>query len=182
MYLSDKDIKNWIELGDITITDFDNARLQPASYDIRLGSKFLIVKDYSVNAIDPVNKVLPSYEEITVTPDEWFILRPGVTVLGTSIEKFGSEKYLIQLSGKSSLARLGLIVHNTAGLINPGHYLNITFELANMNSIPIILRPGMEIAQILFAEMTSPPEKDYRKIGRYGEGEANMVSYIHKDS
>ena len=102
-------------------------------------------------------------------------------MLGTSIEKFGSEKYLIQLSGKSSLARLGLIVHNTAGLINPGHYLNITFELANMNSIPIILRPGMEIAQILFSEMSSPPEKDYRKVGRYGEGEANMTSYIHKE-
>ena len=181
MYLSDSDIRKNLDSGDITITDFDLSRLQPASYDIRLGSKFLIVKDYSVNAIDPVNKILPSYEEITVTPEEGFILRPGVTVLGTSIEKFGSEKYLIQLSGKSSLARLGLIVHNTAWLINPGHYLNITFELANMNSIPIILRPGMEIAQILFSEMSSPPEKDYRKVGRYGEGEANMTSYIHKE-
>jgi dCTP deaminase len=98
MYLSDKDIKSSLESGDITITDFDQKRLQPASYDIRLGSKFLIVKDYSVNAIDPVNKILPSYEEITVTPEDGFILRPGVTVLGTSIEKFGSEKYLIQLS------------------------------------------------------------------------------------
>lgn len=114
MYLSDRDIRTSIENRDITITDFDDIRLQPASYDIRLGSKFLIVKDYSVNTIDPVNKVLPEYEEITVTSEEGFILRPGVTVLGTSIEKFGSEKYLIQLSGKSSLARLGLIVHNTA--------------------------------------------------------------------
>lgn len=181
MYLSDRDIRMAIDCSDITITDFDQSRLQPASYDIRLGSKFLIVKDYSVVNIDPVNKVLPEYEEIIVTKEDGFILRPGVTVLGTSIEKFGSEKYLIQLSGKSSLARLWLIVHNTAGLINPGHYLNITFELANMNSIPIILRPGMEIAQILFAEMSSPPEKDYRKVGRYGEGEANMVSYVHKE-
>ena len=181
MYLSDRDIRSSLHDRNITITDFDDERLQPASYDIRLGSKFLIVKDYSVNAIDPMNKILPEYEEIIVTPEEGFILRPWVTVLGTSIEKFGSEKYLIQLSGKSSLARLGLIVHNTAGLINPGHYLNITFELANMNSIPIILRPGMEIAQILFSQMSSPPEKDYRKIGRYGEGETNMVSYVHKE-
>lgn len=97
------------------------------------------------------------------------------------MEKFGSEKYLIQLSGKSSLARLGLIVHNTAGLINPGHYLNITFELANMNSVPIVLRPGMEIAQLLFATMSSPPERDYRQTGRYGEGEENLKSYVHKD-
>ncbi len=181
MYLSDRDIRTAIESSDITISDFDTSRLQPASYDIRLWDRFLIVKDYSVTNIDPVNKILPEYEEIVVTALDGFVLRPGVTVLGTSIEKFGSEKYLIQLSGKSSLARLGLIVHNTAGLINPGHYLNITFELANMNSIPIILRPGMEIAQILFSQMTSPPEQDYRKIGRYGEWEANMVSYIHKD-
>lgn len=181
MYLSDRDIRLAIDAGTISISDFDNARLQPASYDIRLGNKFLIVKDYSVTNIDPVNHILPDYEELVVTPEQWFILRPGVTVLGTSVEKFGSEKYLIQLSGKSSLARIGLIVHNTAGLINPGHYLNITFELANMNSVPIILRPGMDIAQLLFAEMSSPPDQDYKKVGRYGEGEDNMVGYIKKD-
>ena len=180
MYLSDQDIKKAMNAWDITISDFSEKRLQPASYDIRLGEKFLIVRDYSVANIDPVNKILPEYEEILVTEKDGFVLRPGVTVLGTSIEKFGSEKYLIQLSGKSSLARLGLIVHNTAGLINPGHYLNITFELANMNSIPIILRPGMEIAQLLFALMTSPPEQDYRKVGRYGEWKENMTGYIHK--
>ena len=181
MYLSDRDIRTSILSGDISISDFDPVRLQPASYDIRLWDKFLIVKDYSVANIDPVNHILPEYEELIVTAEQGLILRPGVTVLGTSIEKFGSEKYLIQLSGKSSLARIGLIVHNTAWLINPGHYLNITFELANMNSVPIILRPGMDIAQLLFAEMTSAPEQDYRKIGRYGEGEANMVSYIRKE-
>ena len=119
MYLSDRDIRTSLENGDISISDFDQSRLQPASYDIRLGDKFLIVKDYSVTNIDPVNKVLPEYEEIVVSREDGFILRPGITVLGTSIEKFGSEKYLIQLSGKSSLARLGLIVHNTSGLINP---------------------------------------------------------------
>ena len=114
MYLSDRDIRASIDSRDISISDFDESRLQPASYDIRLGDRFLIVKDYSVSNIDPVNKILPEYEEIVVTHEDGFVLRPGVTVLGTSIEKFGSEKYLIQLSGKSSLARLGLIVHNTA--------------------------------------------------------------------
>ena len=180
MYLSDRDIHTALEHGDILITDFHSSRLQPASYDIRLGEKFLIVKDYSVTNIDPVKQILPKYEEITVTAEDGFILRPWVTVLGTSIEKFGSEKYLIQLSGKSSLARLGLIVHNTAWLINPWHYLNITFELANMNTIPIILRPGMDIAQILFSDLSSPPLQDYRQIGRYGEGEENHRSYIER--
>lgn len=181
MYLSDRDIKAWIQSWDITISDFDIARLQPASYDIRLGSKFLIVKPFSIANIDPTRKILPEYEEITVDEETGFILRPGVTVLGTSVEKFGSEKYLIHLSGKSSLARLGLIVHNTAGLINPGHYLNITFELANMNQIPIVLRPGMEIAQLLFSELSSTPLRDYRQTGRYGEWEENLTSYVHKD-
>ena len=164
MFLSDIDIQKNIESGDILITDFDNSRLQPASYDIRLGNKFLVVADYKSPVIDPVKKILPEYREIELRDDEFF-----TPILGMSLEKFGSEKFLIQLSGKSSLARLGLIVHNTAGLINPGHYLNITFELANMNSIPIILRPGMEIAQLLFAEMSARPEKDYRKVGRYAE-------------
>lgn len=76
MYLSDRDIQSAIDGGYITITDFDSSRLQPASYDIRLGSKFLIVKDYSVNAIDPENKILPSYEEIVVSREDGFILRP----------------------------------------------------------------------------------------------------------
>lgn len=180
MFLSDIDIQKNIESGDILTTDFDNSRLQPASYDIRLGNKFLVVDDYKSPVIDPVKKILPEYREIELRDDEFFTLHPGTTILGMSLEKFGSEKFLIQLSGKSSLARLGLIVHNTAGLINPGHYLNITFELANMNSIPIILRPGMEIAQLLFAQMSARPEKDYRKVGRYAEGEDNFTSYQEK--
>ncbi len=81
MYLSDRDIHVAIDNGTISITDFDDSRLQPASYDIRLGNKFLIVKDHSVANIDPVNHILPEYEELVVTPEQGFILRPGVTVL-----------------------------------------------------------------------------------------------------
>jgi dCTP deaminase len=114
MYLSDVDILRGLESGDVHITEFDTKRLQPASYDIRLGNKFLIVKPHSIGNIDPVNKIVPEYEEVTVTAEEGFILRPGVTVLGMSIEEFGSDIYLTHLSGKSSLARLGLVVHNTA--------------------------------------------------------------------
>ena len=76
MYLSDRDIHTALEHGDILITDFHSSRLQPASYDIRLGEKFLIVKDYSVTNIDPVKQILPTYEEITVTAEDGFILRP----------------------------------------------------------------------------------------------------------
>jgi len=167
MYLSDRDIKKALEKSEITIRDFDESRLQPASYDILLGNKFIINNTESTTAIDPVNKIFPQTKEINISDTGFFVLHPGISILGTSIDYFGSEKYLIQLSGKSSLARIGLIIHNTAGIINPGHFLNITFELCNLNHIPIILRPRMAIGQILFSELSSAPLKDYKTTGRY---------------
>ena len=167
MYLSDSDIEKAIQKGEIIIQGFEIERLQPASYDILLGNKFLVSNTESTMAIDPVNKVFPETKEIIIPDNGMFVLHPGVSVLGSSVDYFGSDKYLIHLSGKSSLARLGLIIHNTAGIINPGHFLNITFELANLNHIPIILRPGMRIGQILFSELSSKPRKDYKTTGRY---------------
>jgi dCTP deaminase len=167
MYLSDRDIKEAIKNGEIIIKDFSEERLQPASYDILLGNKFMIVESGSTVAIDPVNKIYPKMREMILKDDEHFVLHPGVSVLGTSVDYFGSEKFLVHLSGKSSLARIGLIIHNTAGIINPGHFLNITFELCNLNQLPIILRPNMRIGQILFSKISSPPVKDYRTTGRY---------------
>lgn len=167
MFLADKDIRKAVEKGDIIIQGFDEERLQPASYDILLGNKFLISNTESTMAIDPVKKIFPETKELIIPDSGLFVLHPGISILGCSVDYFGSEKYLIHLSGKSSLARLGLIIHNTAGIINPGHFLNITFELANLNHIPIILRPGMRIGQILFSELSSKPSKDYKSTGRY---------------
>lgn len=179
MFLSDIDIKKAVAQGEITLSDFDEKRVQPASYDILLGEKFLVFDTHSTPFIDPVQKILPNYREIIIPEGETFTLHPGVSLLGISKDYFGSSKYLIQLSGKSSLARIGLIVHNTAGLINPGHYLNIAFELCNLNSVPIVLRPGMEIAQLIFADISSPPEHGYEKTGRYAT--ENWTSYKPKD-
>lgn len=167
MYLADREIKKAVECGDIVIQGFDEDRLQPASYDILLGNKFLASNTETTMAIDPVKKIFPQTKELIIPDSGLFVLHPGVSVLGTSVDYFGSDKYLIHLSGKSSLARLGLIIHNTAGIINPGHFLNITFELANLNHIPIILRPQMRIGQILFSELSSIPIKDYKNTGRY---------------
>jgi len=167
MYLSDKDIKKAVERGDIVIQGFDDERLQPASYDILLGNKFLVHNTEKTMAIDPVQKIFPETKEIIIPDTGLFVLHPGISILGTSVDYFGSDKYLIHLSGKSSLARLGLIIHNTAGIINPGHFLNITFELCNLNHVPIILRPQMRIGQILFSELSSAPGKDYKTTGRY---------------
>jgi len=179
MFLSDVDIKKAVDNEEITLSNFDEKRLQPASYDILLWEKFLIFDSYTTPFIDPVEKKLPEYKEVIIKKWETFTLHPWVSLLGISEDYFGSSKYLIQLSWKSSLARIGLIVHNTAGLINPGHYLNIAFELCNLNSVPIILRPGMEIAQLIFADISSPPRHGYEKKWRYHK--ENWKSYEPKN-
>src|SRR3989338_3825410 len=167
MYLSDRDILGAVKKQEIVIKDFDKTRLQPASYDIELGNVFQVVSGHESLAVDPVRKIYPKMIEKKVADGEEYYLHPGGTVLGTSKDYFGSDKYLIQLSGKSSLARIGLVVHNTAGLINPGHFLNITFELSNLNNVPIVLRPKMPIAQLIFAEIRNPSKHTYRDTGRY---------------
>lgn len=169
MYLSDIDIKKAVKAGEIIIKDFDESRLQPASYDILLGNKFIINDENVTHFVDPSRKIYAKTREVKVGDGEEFVLHPGVSVLGHSKDYFGSEKYLIQLSGKSSLARIGLMVHNTAGLINPGHFLQITLELCNLNNVPIILRPGMEIAQIVFSELSTPPSQSYSEVGRFAK-------------
>jgi dCTP deaminase len=167
MFLSDNDILKAVKEKRITLEPFVRSRLQPASYDILLGNKFVTNDENSTLFVDPARKVYAKTREVTVKDGDAFILHPGVSVLGTSKEYFGSDEFLIQVGGKSSLARVGLMIHNTAGLINPGHFLNITFELCNLNNVPIILRPGMEIAQLTFSEIKSKTSKNYKDVGRF---------------
>jgi len=175
MFLSDTDIKREVEAGNITIKDFDESRLQPVSYDILLGNKFIVTDLHATEYIDPQQKSYGKTDEIEVNDGEAFVLHPGVSVVGFSKDYFGSDKYLIEVNGKSSLARVGLLVHNSASLVNPGHYLNIALELCNLNTVPIILRPGMEVAQLTFSELSSPPKKDYKEIGRYHNNQENTI-------
>jgi len=176
MFLSDIDIKKAVKGGDITLKPFDERRLQPASYDILLGNKFIVNDAHTTTFIDPVNKVFPKTHEVNVKDGEAFVLHPGVSLLGYSKEFFGSDSYLIEVNGKSSLARIGLLVHNSAALVNPGHFLNVALELCNLNNVPIILRPGMAVAQLTFSPLSSNVEQDYKDTGRYGTN--NFVGYI----
>lgn len=169
MYLSDHDILQAVKEGTITIRDFDPKRLGPVSYDVILDNEFIVTDVHKTLVIDPVKKVFPQTKEHHVKEGEAFYLFPGETVLGKVRDFVGSDKYLIQISGKSSLARVGLVVHNTAGLINPGHFLNLTLELSNINRVPLVLRPGMQIAQFVFSMISSPVESDYKKIGRFSK-------------
>ncbi len=168
MFLSDIDIQKGIAEGWITIKPFDPKRLQPVSYDVTLGNEFEVTNRHATPAIDPANKIYPQTRTVHVEDGGEFLLHPGESVLGKQKEFIGVDhEHLILLSGKSSLARAGLVVHNTAMLFNPGHYFYPTFELVNTNNVPIILRPGMEIAQLLFARLTSPTSKSYKDTGRY---------------
>ncbi len=168
MFLSDIDIKKAVEKGDITLEGFDKSRLQPASYDVLLSNKFVVTDAHASGYADPYNKIYPRTREIIIKDLEPFILHPGVSVLGYIHDYVGAKRdYLIHLSGKSSLARAGLIVHNTAGIINPGHYLNMTLELYNTSNVPIILRPKMEIAQFLFSKMMSSSTQDWKQTEKY---------------
>ncbi len=180
MFLSDNDIVKAIKEKRITLEPFNKSRLQPASYDILLGNKFVTNDENSTLFIDPSKKIYAKTREVTIKDGDAFVLHPGVSVLGTSKEYFGSDEFLIQVGGKSSLARVGLMIHNTAGLINPGHFLNITFELCNLNNVPIILRPGMEIAQLTFSEIKSKTSKNYKDVGRFvGDNwKKNFVSKV----
>ncbi|MES2225423.1 MAG: dCTP deaminase [Patescibacteria group bacterium] len=168
MFLSDNDIKKALANGSIVIRPFHAKQLQVASYDVTLGNEFDVTDRHMTSVIDPSNKVYPKTRTVTVKDGEPFILHPGESVLGKQREFIGVDnEHLILLSGKSSLARAGLVVHNTAMLFNPGHHFYPTFELVNTNNVPLILRPGMEVAQLMFAKLTSPTSQDYKKIGRY---------------
>jgi dCTP deaminase len=174
MFLSDTDIKKGLADGSIVIRPFDPLHLQPVSYDVTLGNEFEVTNRHLTTVIDPVNKIFPQTRTVKVKDNEAFLLHPGESVLGKQREFIGVDRaHLILLSGKSSLARAGLVVHNTAMLFNPCHYFYPTFELVNTNNVPIVLRPGMTIAQLLFARLSGPVSRTYKETGRYGAKNTN---------
>lgn len=177
MFLSDTDIKKGIKDGSIVIRPFDPTKLQPASYDVTLGNEFEVTNRHLTSVIDPAHKIYPETRTVKVKDGEAFVLHPGESVLGKQKEFIGvNENHLILLSGKSSLARAGLVVHNTAMLFNPCHYFYPTFELVNTNNVPMVLRPGMTIAQLLFARLSSPVSRTYKETGRFTAKNSNHFS------
>jgi len=163
MRLSDRDIKAALDNEQITLSPYDPARLQPASYDILLGFEFLTFDTHEFEILDP-KKDLSSFTRKTVLKDEndYFVLHPGEFALGVSFDRIGvDDSHTCELMGKSSLARLGLIIHTTAGFIDPGNTLNVTLELYNTNRAPIKLYPLMKIGQVVFDTLSSPCERSY---------------------
>jgi dCTP deaminase len=165
MILSDRDIRARLATGDLKISPaIDELQLQPASVDLRLAAEFLVYKPSQVTCLDPrVPETLSAATERLAVPDgDAFILHPGELVLGSTIECVTIPRDLVaRVDGRSSVGRLAVVVHATAGFIDPGFEGQITLELSNIGRIPVRLYPGMRIAQIVFQTMTSPAALPY---------------------
>ncbi|MFB6120384.1 MAG: dCTP deaminase [Halobacteriaceae archaeon] len=166
MILSDRDIAARLDEGDLEIEPLADPELQiqPASVDLRLGREFLEFERTNIPCIHPNSEqeIEEYVTETVVEEGEEFILHPGDFVLGTTVERVAIPDDLIaHVEGRSSLGRLAIVVHATAGLCDPGYRGQITLELSNLGSAPVALDPGMRISQLTFTELKSPAATPY---------------------
>jgi dCTP deaminase len=162
MVLSDHTIREEIAAGRIVIDPFDDELVQPCSVDVTVGNTFRVFRNSRYAYIDVKQPMEDLTELVTVEGDEAFILHPGEFVLGVVAERVAlPDDIVATLDGKSSLGRLGLVVHQTAGVVDAGFDGHITLELANVANLPITVYPGMRIAQLSFLALTTPADRPY---------------------
>ena len=162
MLLSDRDIKAEISAGRVKVEPFDSAMIQPSSVDVRLDRFFRVFENHKYSVIDPSIEQVDLTREVAVEANEEFILHPGEFVLASTYEVITLPDDIAgRLEGKSSLGRLGLLTHSTAGFIDPGFSGHITLELSNVANLPVKLFPGMKIGQLCLIKLSSPAENPY---------------------
>ena len=162
MLLSDRDILAELEARRVALEPFDPAMVQPSSIDVRLDKFFRVFENHRYPHIDPAEDQSDLTREVAAQGEEPFILHPGEFVLGSTLEVVTlPDDVAARLEGKSSLGRLGLLTHSTAGFIDPGFSGHVTLELANVANLPIKLWPGMKIGQLCFFRLSSPAEHPY---------------------
>ncbi len=162
MLLSDRDLKAAIAEGRLGLDPYDEAMVQPSSVDVRLDRYFRVFANHRYTHIDPAVAQDDLTELVEPEGDEPFILHPGEFVLGSTLEVITlADDLASRLEGKSSLGRLGLLTHSTAGFIDPGFSGHVTLELSNVANLPIRLYPGMKIGQICVLPLSSPSEHPY---------------------
>ena len=162
--LSDRTLREQLAAGRIVVDPFDESLIQPSSIDVRISNLFRVFRNHTRGVIDVKLDMVDLTEliEIPEASEEPFILHPGEFVLGSTLERIGVPGDLVgRVEGKSSLGRLGLLIHSTAGFIDAGFGGHITLELANVASLPITLYPGMKIGQVSFMQMTTPADHPY---------------------
>ena len=162
MLLSDRDIKSEIDKGRVVLEPYDINMIQPSSVDVRLDRLFRTFENHKYAHIDPAENQPELTREVAVEGQDPFILHPGEFVLGSTYEVISLPDDIAgRLEGKSSLGRLGLLTHSTAGFIDPGFSGHVTLELSNVATLPIKLWPGMKIGQLCLFRLESPAEHPY---------------------
>ena len=162
MILSDRSIREALHAGRIVIDPLDETAVQPSSVDLRLGRQFRVFRNHTLGHIDVRQDLSELTTLVEVQQDEPFILHPGEFVLGCTLERVAVPDDLVaRLEGKSSLGRLGLLIHSTAGFVDPGFDGQLTLELSNVANLPITLYAAMRIGQISFQQMTTAAEAPY---------------------
>ena len=162
MLLSDRDIRTEITAGRVAVEPFAESMVQPSSVDVRLDRFFRVFENHKYSVIDPSIEQSELTREVIVEPNEHFILHPGEFVLASTYEIITLPDDIAgRLEGKSSLGRLGLLTHSTAGFIDPGFSGHITLELSNVANLPVKLFPGMKIGQLCLIKLSSPAEHPY---------------------
>lgn len=162
MLLSDRDIRAEIAAGRVGCEPFTESMIQPSSVDVRLDKFFRVFENHKYSVIDPSIEQPDLTREVIAEGDEPFILHPGEFVLASTYEVITLPDDIAgRLEGKSSLGRLGLLTHSTAGFIDPGFSGHITLELSNVANLPVKLFPGMKIGQLCLIRLSSPAEHPY---------------------
>ncbi|MGY2876709.1 dCTP deaminase [Marmoricola sp. URHA0025 HA25] len=162
MLLSDRDILAEIDAKRISVEPYDESMIQPSSIDFRLDRYFRVFENHRYPHIDPAVDQSDLTRVVEADGDEPFILHPGEFVLGSTYEVVSlPDDVAARVEGKSSLGRLGLLTHATAGFVDPGFSGHVTLELANVATLPIKLYPGMKIGQLCFFRLSSPAEHPY---------------------
>ena len=176
--LSDGTIRRLVAEGRVVIEPWDETMVQPASVDLRLGTSFRVFHNHRITAIDLADPPRGLTELVEVDDDESFVIHPGEFVLGRTQEHVElPDDIVARIEGKSSLGRLGLIVHATAGFVDPGFKGTLTLEITNLTRVPIILWPGKPIAQLSFMALDQPAERPYGhpELGSHYHGQTDAT-------
>lgn len=188
MILSDRDILARLAKGDLVVDPLDDpgVQVQPASIDLRLGHEFLVFRHPHIPYIDVRGGNTADYtEKVTIPEGQPFILHPGEFVLGTTYERVRIPADLVaKVEGRSSLGRLAVVVHATAGFVDPGFEGHITLELSNLGRVPVALHPMMRVSQIALHQMSSPAERPYghaSRASKYQGQRGPVASRIERD-
>lgn len=176
MILSDRSIKEKIKSGEISIEPFLHEFIQPASYDLHLDKSILVFNTEKHDMIDVKKPVEDLMLKIEIDDINGYTLKPGEFILANVVEITGVDnKHVGRLEGKSSLARMGLIIHATAGFLDPGNKLRLTLEIANLSPLPIRIYEGMKIAQLAFEQLDKDCERPYGSSGLNSKYKGDMT-------